>query len=197
MVRSLIAWLLFGLLMLAAAYSHAQVATLYGPVTDAAATQVIGQIQQANAQEPDDRPIVLFIDSPGGSLSAGWRIIDAITASRKPVWTANVGVAYSMAAIIFEYGAKRAMFPHAVLMFHHEYGGAEGSSEQIMAQATVIRRQVVEIEEHVSKRAGIPVRDFREKETAQWWLLAKDAVKAHLADQIIVLEQYPLPEPQK
>lgn len=186
--------LLFTLFTLSA---HAEVATLYGPVTDQSATQVIAQIQQANKDEPNGQPIILFIDSPGGSITAGWRIIDAMAASRKPVWTVCVSLCASMAAIEFEYGAQRGILPHAVLMFHHESGGAEGSAEQILAQGTVMRRQIVEIEEHIAKLARMPVREFREKETAQWWLLADDAIKAHLADIILVFEQYPLPEAQK
>jgi ATP-dependent Clp protease protease subunit len=186
-------WLFFVgiILSVVASCTEAAEVTLYGEVSDSTAAQVIGQIHEAN-REPTDRHITLFIDSPGGELGAGLKIIDAMHASRRPVWTICVNLCASMAAIEFSYGEKRAMFPHAMLMLHHEHGSASGSMQQIMSQMTTMAKLVDEIERHISKQAGISVESLQAKLASGWWLLADDAIKAHLATKIIELESYPV-----
>lgn len=173
--------------------AYAQVATLYGIVDDASAALVVEQIQDANERDSSNKPVVLFIDSDGGELTAGLKIIDAMAASRKPVWTVNVQMAASMAAIIFTYGAKRAMFPHAMLMLHHERGKATGSTEQILSEVGAWARVVQPIEARIAKQAGISREELSAKMAAGWWLLAHDAIRQHLADEILVMENYPPP----
>jgi len=192
-LATVLALLLFAGCVSAPAYAQA---TLYGAVTDESAAKVVEQIQAANDTETK-RPVILFIDSDAGSLPAGLKIIDAIIASRRPVWTVCVGTCASMAAIEFTYGAKRAMLPHAMLMFHHENGGARGSTAQILAEVGAWAKQVNEIERHVAKVAHLSLREYQAKESDTGWLLAKEAVKAHVATEIIVLESYPTPSQSK
>jgi len=184
--------------LLCTGYAIAQpaVVTMYGEVNDANAHEVISGIQAAN-REKSTAPIILYIDSPGGELFAGAGIIDAMDASRRPVWTVDVGIAASMAAIIHSYGIKRFMLPHALLMHHDARGGVSGSPAQMESQLSAMNRMVEGFERHVAKVAHLSLAELRAHEAITWWLLADEAVKAHLADQIVNPAQYPSPKPEK
>jgi len=166
-------------------------ATLYGDVDQDSANKVIAQIQEANRSE-SVAPIFLYINSRGGDILAGGMIVDAMTASRRPIYTVAVGQAASMAAVIHSYGSRRYMAPHAVLMFHNASVGAQDELPHMIQRLTLIYRMWASYEQHIADRAGIPVDEFRAHEAAQWWLTAEDAVAARLADGIGSSAQYPV-----
>ncbi len=99
--------------------------TLYGKVSDEAAATLIEQIQAAN-KENTSKPILLYINSPGGSVLAGGLIIDAMEASRRPIITVCTSACISMAFYVFEHGSKRLMLPHSLLMAHEMSAGVDG-----------------------------------------------------------------------
>jgi len=166
-------------------------ATLYGDVDQDVANKVIGQIQDANEQD-STAPIFLYINSRGGDILAGGMIVDAMAASRRPIYTVAVGQAASMAAVIHSYGAKRYMAPHAVLMFHNASMGAQDELPHMIQRVTLIYRMWMGYEQYIADRAGMPLDEFRAHEASQWWLTAEDAVAAHMADGIGSSPKYPL-----
>jgi ATP-dependent Clp protease protease subunit len=103
-----------------------QPVTLYGDVDERTASIVVSQIQAANRLRTS-APILMFIDSPGGSVLAGNRIVDAMQASRRPIYTVDVEFAASMAAYIWAFGEQRYMMPRAILMLHD--ASLEGDGE--------------------------------------------------------------------
>jgi|GEM_PF-3980914 len=166
-------------------------ATLYGDVDQDSANKVIAQIQEANRSE-SVAPIFLFINSRGGDILAGGMVVDAMAASRRPVYTVAIGQAASMAAVIHSYGSRRYMAPHAVLMFHNASMGAQDELPHMMQRVALIYRMWTAYEQHVADRAGLPLEEFRAREASQWWLTAEEAVGAHMADGIGQSPQYPI-----
>lgn len=166
-------------------------ATLYGDVDQDSANKVIAQIHEANAKD-SAAPIYLYINSRGGDILAGGMIVDAMTASRRPIYTVAIGQAASMAAVIHSYGAQRYMAPHAVLMFHNASMGAQDELPHMIQRVTLIYRMWSGYEQHIADRAGMPIDEFRAHEAAQWWLTADDAVEAHMADAIGSSPRYPV-----
>ncbi len=97
-----------------------------------------------------------------------------------------------MCAVIHSYGVKKYMLPHAVLM-HHEasISGPGGSPQQNSSELIMWTRCVEGYERHLASVARISLAEFRRHESENWWMLADDAVKAHLADDIINPVDYP------
>lgn len=170
--------------------SNPEFVKLYGEIDEKMAADVIEQIQAAN-REKSAKPIFLFINSPGGSILDGGRIIDAMLASRRPVVTVCVSFCASMGAMTFEYGAKRVMFRHAVLMFHEASMGSQGDLSHVSAQVALVNRIVAGYEVDIAKRAGLTVDEYRAHEAAQWWLLTDEAVAARMADLSGATSDYP------
>ena len=164
--------------------------TLYGKVTDETASDLIAQIQAAN-KEKTDKPIILYINSGGGSVLAGGLILDAMEASRRPIITVCTSVCASMAAYIAEHGAKRLMFSHAILMFHEMSAGTEGDLGHMQSMVAVLVRLSARYEKETALLAQLTEIEYRAHIAANWWLLADEAVAAHLADGLFVASDYP------
>jgi ATP-dependent Clp protease protease subunit len=168
------------------------VCTLYGEVDVVHAHDLIACIEIAN-REKSEAPIALYINSPGGSVLEGGIIIDAMQASRRPIYAIDVGYAASMSAIIFEYGTKRFMHARSVVMFHEASASFDGSMSHIDTRIILLHRILADYETHVAVLAGITPEDLRIREMAEWWLLPMDAVGQGLADAVIVESNYPPP----
>lgn len=113
--------------------------TLYGRVDDTSAASVINQIHAANKVK-STKPILLFIDSPGGGVLSGQTIINAMHASARPVVAICISFCASMGAIIFENGARRIMAPNSVLMLHEMSAGVEGDLSHMTSQISLLQR---------------------------------------------------------
>lgn len=160
-------------------------ATLYGPVTAISAKQTIDRITYL--QDKSNDPIYLFIDSPGGEVFEGTKIIDAIMSSKRPIYTVDVGMAASMAAFIHSYGQKRYMLPHSTLMFHNASGGYEGEISKVKSRLAYLLTVMLELNQNVSKRSGISVDELQNKEETEWWILPDEAKQRHLIDDTITI----------
>lgn len=164
--------------------------TLYGAVNDKSASHVVAAIHAANAVRTND-PIVLFINSPGGDVFAGGRIVDAITASRRPVYTVNVSLAASMAAIIFSYGQNRYCLPHALVMFHDASMAWEGDVDKLTSRLSIFGALMHSYNVHLAKLLGISVEQIDERERVEWWVSPAECVKSHLCMAVISIGDYP------
>jgi len=168
--------------------------TLYGEVDKTMAHDVVSAIENCNKLGDPAKPIMLYINSPGGYVDPGSLIVDAMISSKRPVYTVNVELAASMAAIIHQYGAKRFILRHAVDMFHDESGAEEGYVKHMASRIAITQRKFTDLESNAAKRIGITLDALREHESSEWWLMGQDAVDDKVADAIIEARDFPAPD---
>lgn len=163
---------------------------MYGEVNETSASQVIAAIQVAN-QFPTNAPIWLLINSGGGSIIAGDRIVDAMQSSRRPIYTVDVSFAASMSAWIWTFGEKRYMQPRAILMFHDAELGNDGNIQHLTQEVRVFNAVVTAYNARVAMLSGLSMEEIDRREAAEWWLLPQEAITDHLATDIVHLSDYP------
>lgn len=166
--------------------------TLYGEIDDSKAYEVITKLH--TLQKVDiSKPILLLIDSPGGSVDSGLRIIDAMQVSARPVYTVVIGEAASMAAYIHSYGVKRYMFPRAELMYHMASAGLIGEINKSVQKLNFINKIVDDLDNNICKRSAIvTIEQLRAHKSEEWYVTADEALKLHLVDKIINLNDFPM-----
>lgn len=164
--------------------------TLYGEVNDKSASHVVAAIHAANAAKSSN-PILLFINSGGGDVLAGGRIVDAITASRRPVYTVNVSLAASMAAIIFSYGQKRFCLPHAITMFHDASMAWQGDADKLTSRLSIFNSLMRSYNAHIAELLGASVEQIDAHEHVEWWISPNECVESHLCTAVISIGDYP------
>lgn len=166
--------------------------TLYTEVNEVSAYQVIKKIHDLQDVTPD-KPIFLFIDSPGGNVMSGLKIIDAMQASKRPVYTIAVGCAASMAAYIHSYGVKRYMFPRAYLMFHQASLTIDPSQvEHIATRIAMLKSIMFSLDKNVSDRTGMKIEDLHNREANDYWILSQEALDGHFVENVVQIPDYPL-----
>lgn len=132
-------------------------------------------------------PILLVIDSPGGAVFAGSKIVSAMEASKRPVYTICYGLCASMAAMIHQYGHKRLMTNRSVLMFHNASGAAQGEVNQMLSQLNFVDKFCMKMDIFIASRAGISYKEFSHLLDSQLWLDAQDASNLGYNDRIVAL----------
>lgn len=160
-----------------------QCVTLYEAVTEASANRVVDAFRFLSESD-SKKPIMFYIDSPGGTVFDGLKIIDAMEASGREVWTVNVAEAASMAAFIFSHGDKRIMLPNAVLMFHYASTGYTGQIDQIAAKLNLLERVMTRLEQHVSARSTMSLEELKRQEASELWILSEEALAKKLTDEV-------------
>lgn len=171
---------------------YANAITLYGAVEESATVKLIDGIQEANKLKTN-APLYLFIHSPGGDVMNGGMIIDAMEASRRPVYTICIGLCASMAAIIHQYGVKRYMFPHALLMFHNASTGMEDDTSHINSRMQMLNRYWMPFELHLAQITKLSLAEVKDHENNQWWLLPEDALTLHMIDGVTNANEHQIP----
>ena len=138
-------------------------------------------------KEDPDRDIDLYINSPGGSVTAGMAILDTMRHIQADVATICVGLAASMAAVLLACGAKgkRAALPHAKIMLHQPSGGFEGTAADIEITADQIRRTRQELEEIMAEVTGQDVEKVRRDTDRDFWMDANAALEYGIIDDIL------------
>jgi ATP-dependent Clp protease protease subunit len=157
------------------------------PIDDTVASLTIAQLLFLESDDPD-KDIHLYINSPGGSVSAGLAIYDTMQYIRPDVSTICIGMAASMAAVLLAGGTKgkRTALPNARVMIHQPWGGVQGTASDISIQAEEILKTKKRINEILALHTG---RTFEqvEKETDRDYYLAADEAKEYgLIDNILV-----------
>jgi len=132
-----------------------------------------------------DEPIWLMIDSFGGAVDAGFILIDTIKGMRSPVLAVVLSKAYSMGAIITAFCAKRYIYPHATMMFHEASYGAMGEDPTIRSRIEFSARYLDRMHLELAKILRLSPKVYRNKIRDAWWVLADEAVKAHMVDHIV------------
>ena len=155
-------------------------------VNDTTASLIVAQLLYLEAQDPD-KDIQFYINSPGGSVTAGLAIYDTMQYIKADVSTICVGLAASMGAFLFAAGAKgkRLVLPNSEVMIHQPLGGAQGQATEIKIAADHILKTRERINRILAENMGKPI-EFVERETERDnFLTAEEAVEYGLADKII------------
>jgi ATP-dependent Clp protease protease subunit len=155
-------------------------------INDEVANLVIAQMLFLEAEDPD-REIHLYINSPGGMVTAGLGIYDTMQFVKPPVTTLCMGQAASMAALLLGAGApgKRSSLPHARILIHQPLGGFSGQASDVDIQAREILRLREELNEIMSKHTGQPM-DRIHRDTERDFYMSGDQAKEYgLVDEVI------------
>ncbi|MBF0775926.1 MULTISPECIES: ATP-dependent Clp protease proteolytic subunit [Streptococcus] len=161
---------------------------LTGPVEDNMANSVIAQLLFLDAQDPT-KDIYLYVNTPGGSVSAGLAIVDTMNFIKADVQTIVMGMAASMGTIIASSGAKgkRFMLPHAEYMIHQPMGGTGGGTQQtdmaIAAEHLLKTRNT--LEKILADNSGKSVKQIHKDAERDYWMSAKETLDYGFIDQIM------------
>ena len=156
------------------------------PIDDIVANLVIAQLLFLEAEDPD-RDINLYINSPGGVVSAGLAIYDTMQFIKSDVATICMGQAASMAALLLAAGAagKRSALPHSRIMIHQPLGGSQGQATDIEIYTKEILTLRTELNKILVRHTGQPV-DKIEKDTDRNFFMSSEEAKAyHIVDKVI------------
>ncbi|KAL2017117.1 hypothetical protein VTK56DRAFT_2589 [Thermocarpiscus australiensis] len=170
-----------------------RIVCLNGPIDDTVSASIVAQLLWLESDSPD-KPITMYINSPGGEISSGLAIYDTMTYIKSPVSTVCVGGAASMAAILLLGGepGKRYALPHSSIMVHQPLGGTRGQAADILIYANQIQRireQINRIvQSHINKSFGYEkynmqaINDMMERDK---YLTAEEAKEHGIVDEIL------------
>lgn len=160
---------------------------LGGPIDDNVANVVIAQLLFLESEDPD-KDIHLYINSPGGVVTAGLAIYDTMQYIKPDVSTICIGQAASMGSVLLAAGAKgkRYALPYSRIMIHQPLGGAQGQSTDIQIQAREILRIRETLNEILSQHTGQSVDKLTEDTERDNFMSALEAKEYGLIDEVIV-----------
>ena len=159
---------------------------LVGPVNDQTANLVVAQLLFLESENPD-KDIQFYINSPGGSVSAGMAIYDTMNFIKPDVSTLCTGMAASMGAFLLAAGAKGKRFslPNSKVMIHQVLGGAQGQATDIEIHAKDILKTKAVMNRILAERTGQPLEKI-ERDTERDYFLDADEAKAYgIVDQVV------------
>ncbi|WP_209958866.1 ATP-dependent Clp endopeptidase proteolytic subunit ClpP [Psychrobacter sp. PL19] len=159
---------------------------LTGPVEDYMANLIVAQLLFLEAENPD-KDIHLYINSPGGSVSAGLAIFDTMNFIKPEVSTICMGGAYSMGSFLLAAGerGKRYALANARVMIHQPSGGAQGQATDIEINAREILKTRARLNEILAERTSQPVEKIEKDVERDFWLDAKEAKEYGLIDEVL------------
>ena len=168
---------------------------LIGPVNDQAANLVVAQMLFLESENPD-KDIHLYINSPGGSVSAGLSVFDTMQFIKPDVSTMCLGIAASMGSFLLMAGqkGKRLALPNSRVMIHQPSGGAQGQASDIEIHAREILKTREQLNKIYAERTGQPIEKIRSDMERDMFLDAEEAKAYGLVDQ--VLAQRPAAAPR-
>ena len=159
---------------------------LVGPVNDQSANLVVAQMLFLESENPD-KDIFFYINSPGGSVSAGMSIFDTMQFIKPDVSTLCMGIAASMGAFLLASGAKgkRIALPNSRVMIHQPSGGAQGQATDIEIQAREILKLREALNQILADRTGQSIEKIRADSERDYFMSAGEAKDYGLVDQVI------------
>ena len=159
---------------------------LVGPVNDQSANLVVAQMLFLESENPD-KDIFFYINSPGGSVSAGMSIFDTMQFIKPDVSTLCMGIAASMGAFLLASGAKgkRIALPNSRVMIHQPSGGAQGQATDIEIQAREILKLREALNQILAERTGQSIEKIRADSERDYFMSASEAKDYGLVDQVI------------
>lgn len=159
---------------------------LGAPIYDDAANIIQAQLLFLESADPE-KDISLYINSPGGSVTAGLGIYDTMQLVSCDVATLCAGLAASMGAVLLTAGAagKRSALPHSRVMIHQPLGGAQGQASDIEITAREILKTKQELYEIMSHHSGVTVEQIARDADRDYWLTASEAKAYGLIDEVL------------
>ncbi len=156
------------------------------PLSDAVANSVIAQLLFLDSKDRH-KDIKLYINSPGGSVSAGLAIYDTMQFVKSPIMTICVGIAASMAATLLAAGAKgkRLALPNAEVLIHQVMGGAEGQAEDIKISAEHILKIRERLDNILAKHTGQLLKKIAKDTDRDFYMTAEEAKAYGIIDKIV------------
>jgi ATP-dependent Clp protease, protease subunit len=163
-----------------------RVVFLVGPVNDQSANLVVAQLLFLESENPD-KDISLYINSPGGSVSAGMSIFDTMNFIKPDVSTLCMGMAASMGAFLLAAGTKGKRFalPNSRVMIHQPLGGAQGQATDIEIHAREILRLRADLNKVLAERTGQPLEKIERDTERDYFMAAAEAAEYGLIDKVI------------
>src|SRR3569623_1431948 len=163
-----------------------RVVFLVGPVNDQTANLVVAQLLFLESENPD-KDISFYINSPGGSVSAGMAIYDTMNFIKPDVSTLCTGMAASMGAFLLAAGkkGKRVALPNSKVMIHQVLGGAQGQATDIEIHAKDILMTKATMNKILAERTGQPLAKIERDTDRDYFLEAEEARAYGLVDQVI------------
>jgi len=155
-------------------------------INDDVANLTISQLLFLEADDPE-KDVYLYINSPGGIITSGLAIYDAIQHVRPDISTICFGQAASMGAVLLACGApgKRYALPHARIMLHQPWGGFEGQASDIAIQATEIIRMRKELDSILKQHTGQSLETIQKDTERDFFMSPEEAIKYGIIDEII------------
>lgn len=163
-----------------------RVVFLVGPVNDQTANLVVAQLLFLESENPD-KDISFYINSPGGSVSAGMAIYDTMNFIKPDVSTLCTGMAASMGAFLLSAGAKGKRFslPNSKVMIHQPLGGMQGQASDIEIHANEILKTRATLNRILAENTGQPLERIERDTERDYFLSANEAKDYGLVDQVI------------
>lgn len=159
---------------------------LGGPVDDNVANIIIAQMLFLTSED-QKKPIKLYINSPGGVVTAGMAIYDTMQFVKPPVETVCIGMAASIAAFLLAAGekGKRIALPNSEVLIHQVMGGAEGQASDIEIAAKQILKTKTKINQLLAKMTGQPLAKIEHDSDRDYWLSAEEAREYGIIDEVV------------
>jgi ATP-dependent Clp protease protease subunit len=159
---------------------------LFTPINDPVANTIIAQLLYLDREDPD-KDISMYIQSPGGNISAGLAIYDTMQLIRAPVSTISVGMTASMATVLLCAGAKgkRYALPNSTIHLHQAYGGVQGQAADVVIAAREIMRMQEVIQGLLAKHTGQPLEKIAHDTDRDFYLNPQQAVEYGLIDEVL------------
>lgn len=150
----------------------------------------VKHILQFNKEDKDKpieerQPIILYVTSNGGSVDAGFEVIDAICSSKTPVYTVNLGFQYSMGFLIGIAGHKRYAMKNARFLMHDGSSFAWDSSAKLQDQMEFQRRAEQRIKRYIMEHSNVTEKEYEDKYRVEWYMFADEAKEKGFVDYII------------
>jgi ATP-dependent Clp protease protease subunit len=163
-----------------------RVVFLVGPVNDHSANLVVAQLLFLESENPD-KDISFYINSPGGSVSAGMSIFDTMQFIKPDVSTLCMGLAASMGAFLLAAGTKGKRFslPNSKIMIHQPLGGAQGQATDIEIHAREILKTREQLNRILAERTGQPLEKIQNDTERDYFMSADEAQGYGLIDQVL------------
>ena len=175
-----------------------RIVLLGSPIDDDVANLVIAQLLFLEAEDPE-KPVQLYINSPGGSVTAGLAIYDTMQYVRPEIATLCIGQAASMAAWLLAAGApgRRMGLPNCRVMIHQPMGGFQGQATDVDIQAREILKLRHRMNEILAHHVGKPVEQISKDTERDYYLGADEALTYGLIDQVMVRHTVPSERPAR
>ena len=157
------------------------------PVDDQMANLVVAQLLFLQAEDPD-KEVSVYVNSPGGSVTAGLAIYDTMQHIKCPVSTICVGLAASIAAVILTGGTKgqRYCLPNAKTLIHQPLGGVQGQATEVQIAAKEILRTKETLNKILARHTGQPLDKIERDTERDFWMSAEESKAYGLVDEILV-----------